>query len=759
MSNQLTTFFTEKANVKKCMILSTLSNTELKDLFWSNDMLFKDNRKWKWSIYFRHIKQYFQTIIKKNGIIRNEYRYGRYSYDGRLYTLNGNGLQSMQTELRNYVSGEYYKDIDIKNAHPSILLFLCDKYNINTNFLKKYVEERETTIAESGLNKLDILVAINTDNNKLKRNNTFYNSLIVELDMIKDTIISNITDEGVIMENTNDNNPKSSKLNKILCKYENEIIQKAIEYFEPKNIGVPMFDGLMVNKELDINFNELNELFKDYKYITFTEKSTYSNIVVEESDFTQDSYDYEEVKTMFEKEYFHISNPFTYWKKSREIDNTFSYRQISKDALKDACEEYKIINSDNKLVSIFKYWIGDRDKKKYDNLLFQPYGKNNTCPSHSYNTFNGFRINKIPDYDEEVDISNFKIFMSSLCNEYLKPSNKITTWLIKYIAHMFQYPEERPDKVVIFVGWTGAGKDTFYLTLKNLLGMDYIGNVDDLDEIFGTFNNVLNNKVCLFMNELEGANTHKIQERLKALSTKEYNTINNKNEKAIQQKNYIRLFGASNGYNPLNIQVNDRRTEIIKTGFDLITRTSDKIKREHNLNFFSNYYNCLENPKWLKSVYNYLMNIDLSNFNVKTDTLQTEDYKLLKSKNVNTIYKFLQYIIDYGVINDSIEFKHKRTDIDNIHYITFKDFKDLYTEYQEENYPEQPFKYKDLYIKQLLSNMNNSYLLPKKMRYTEEGTVKRATMMGFKFDIVKSFLNDYVYFNDNNEEEEDLGEI
>ena len=40
MSNQLTTFFTEKANVKKCMILSTLSNTELKDLFWCNDMVF-----------------------------------------------------------------------------------------------------------------------------------------------------------------------------------------------------------------------------------------------------------------------------------------------------------------------------------------------------------------------------------------------------------------------------------------------------------------------------------------------------------------------------------------------------------------------------------------------------------------------------------------------------------------------------------------------------------------------------------------------
>ena len=55
--------------------------------------------------------------------------------------------------------------------------------------------------------------------------------------------------------------------------------------------------------------------------------------------------------------------------------------------------------------------------------------------------------------------------------------------------------------------------------------------------------------------------------------------------------------------------------------------------------------------------------------------------------------------------------------------------------------------------------MNDSYLLPKKMRYTEDGEVKRATLMGFKFSKVKAFLDNYVYYNEGEEEEMDLGEI
>lgn len=759
MSNQLTTFFIEKANIKKCLLLSTLKNTELKDLFWADNMVFKDSRTWKWSIYFRHIKQYIQTVIKNNGIIKTEYRFGKYNYDGRLYALNGMGLQSIQGNLRNYISGEYYNDIDIVNAHPSILLFLCDKYNIPSVYLKRYVDNRSDILGDENLNKLDFLKAINTDNNKQKRNKQFYNSFIVEIENIKEVINSHILDEGITISNTNDNNPKSSSINKILCKYENDIIQKAIQYFKPENVGVPMFDGFLLNKEININLEELNDLFKDYKYISFIEKNTTSDIVIEDAEFIQDSYEYEDVKKELEKQYFRVDNPFTYWKKSRCEDDSFTYKQITKDSLKDACEEFKIITSDCKLVSIYRTWIADTDKKKYDNIVFNPYGLYNTCPSHSYNTFNGFRINKIQDYEEEVDINNFKRFMRCLCNEYNKPSDEITQYLIKYIAHMFQFPNERPDTIIIFKGWTGAGKDTFYTILQRLLGMEHIGNVDNLDEIFGTFTNVLNNKICIFMNELEGNDTVKIQERLKAMVTKEYNTINNKNEKVIYQKNFIRYFGASNGMNPFNIQINDRRTKLIKTGFELITRTSNKNKREDNVNFFNNLYECIENPKWLMCVYKYLMSIDLSNFNVKTETLQTEEYLLAKSKNVNTIYKFLQYIIDYDIINDNDVFKQKQTDRESIHYITFKDFKELYTEYQEENFPDQLFKYKDLYIKQILSNMNDSYLLPKKMKYSRDGSVIRETLMGFKFDRVKSFLYDYVYYDNNKDEEEDLGII
>ena len=92
----MTILFNEKVNVKKCLKLSTLQNTELKELFWEKDMLFKDSKEWKWSSYFRHIKKYIQIAIKKNGLIRNEYKFGKYNYDGRLYVNNALGLQSLQ---------------------------------------------------------------------------------------------------------------------------------------------------------------------------------------------------------------------------------------------------------------------------------------------------------------------------------------------------------------------------------------------------------------------------------------------------------------------------------------------------------------------------------------------------------------------------------------------------------------------------------------------------------------------------------------
>ena len=755
----MTILFNEKVNVKKCLKLSTLQNTELKELFWEKDMLFKDNKEWKWSSYFRHIKKYIQTAIKKNGLIRNEYKFGKYNYDGRLYVNNSLGLQSLQGNLRNYISGEYYKDYDIKNCHPSILLFLCEKYEIESSFLKKYIIDRSSVLSEDNITKLDYLIALNTDDNKNKRDKNLYNGFITELKTIKNKLLTKFDDEGCIIFNTNDKNPISSKINKLLCKYENDIIQKAINYIKPENVGVPMFDGLLVDNSIDVNLIELNDLFKEYKYIEFIEKSTFTDLTIEHQEFIQNTYDYEDVKKDFEKNHFQLLKPFSYWKIGRDLDSCMTYSQISDKGIKDIASEYKIINPENnKITSIYNMWIADKKKRRYDNIVFEPYGKIDNCPPYSFNSFDGFQINKL-DTDGGLNIDNFNEFIYCLCGENYKHDKPKSKWLINYLAHMFQYPNERTEKIVIFKGLQGAGKDTLYQLLRKLMGVKYVSIVDDLEEIFGNFNNVLENKIALFINELDGKDGYDHRSKLKSLATSITNNINNKNEKKIEQANHMRVFGASNGVSPVDPERDDRRYIIIQTGLTLIANTNNKSKKEYSQKFFNKFYDDMDNHKWLKSVYEYLMNIDLSKFNPRREHLKTEEYNILKEKNCNSIYTYLKTMLDNNnsfhtakYINDSM-YIHKG----EWSYIMYKDFKDAFYDYCE-NELNITIKYKDSYIKTMLIGMDGSYKIPSRMKYTQRGNIMRETRMGFNFKKVDKFFREYIDLEET-QNEIDLGEI
>lgn len=62
---------------------------------------------------------------------------------GRLYAKGGVGLQFLPKRIRHTIAGKYYWDVDMKNAHPTILLTYCGMNNIPHKHLKAYVENRE----------------------------------------------------------------------------------------------------------------------------------------------------------------------------------------------------------------------------------------------------------------------------------------------------------------------------------------------------------------------------------------------------------------------------------------------------------------------------------------------------------------------------------------------------------------------------------------------------------------------------------------
>ncbi len=767
--------FTEKINCSKALKVAKLSNSELKDLFWDKDEINKaDNEKWSWTTYLTSIRRFLKLIVSKNGKIENTYKYGKSNYDGRLY-VNGFGVQSLQNKIRNYICNDYYNELDISNCHPSLLVYLCEENNIYCDTFKNYVLNRKNLLEKHNLDKFDILKALNTDINKKKKNNDFYNLLIGELESIKKSLKEKIE----LPKTDNKKNPLSSSVNKLLLRHEGLIIQEIIKKIGVKNIGFPLFDAVYFDKNISVDINEINELefIKKYKYIKFDIKDTIEALKDFElpEDFDETKKDYKYVKEEFEKNHFQTLSPPCFWKQILNSDGTKKYIQYSTKDFQLACKEFEIeeINDSGKVIykSIFDNWIKDKTRRKYETIDFMPYGKTDKSPNYVFNTFEGFEINKEKNIDsdsdddienyinclkseeEDINIDNFMEYMSNLVGEQELYNNNMdcpkTEYFTKYIAHMFQYPEKQTRKIICLKGWTGTGKDTLLKLIRAIMGSKYCDLTSDAYDLFKDFNDILDSKVAIFLNEMEGKDGIKIQEKLKDLATRDYNKVNSKHEKKIQQRNFIRLFVLSNNDSPVNIQIHDRRYVVFNSGYGLVVNQADEKKSNYALKFWTKFNDDLKNKKWLEKVYNQLMEIDLSNYCPDKSAPQTEEYKLMKEKNNIPLYPFICELYENQKLDDF--YTDKKT---NKYYISFKDFKNKYLEFLDNNNLTPDYKIKDTWIKQKLSTCNNTFNPSVRKQFIIDGVKIRKEFAEFDFKNMIEFINDFLIQKDNNDNDE-----
>ncbi len=754
------TKFSERINPNKALTLLNMTNTEIKNLFFDKNDIDKANgENLVWSKYFLSVKSYLKKALKTNGKhIVQTYKFGKLENNGRLY-VEGYGIQNIQHKLRNFVCGEYYYDFDIKNAFPSILLHICKKYEIPCTQLNEYVMNRSDILSSNELTKRDILIAIHRDKNKRKRDNDWYNTFIKELEIIKPKIVEIIQKEKISVKTDNEINPKSSLMSKWISHFEADIIQKVIKYFGC-HASVPMFDGLMVSKNfsqevaLGYHLENINDLFKEEfgGLITFVNKPTTSDIELD-IDMVEAVEDYEQAKPRFEKDHFLTVKPFAYWKRNKQTDGHFTYNQIKESDFKNACEEYKVFDFNAKgqmiTTSIFKKWLADTKKRKYECIDFIPYSKENICPDYCYNTFEGYDVNKIKEY-EEVDTSNFDELIFNLCNK----DKQMTDYLMKYIAHMIQYPNKRTEKIIVLKGWTGTGKDTLFRTLQRIIGTKYIDITEDPESLFGNFNNIMDSKLCLFMNELEGADGIRYQEKLKAVASNIKNKVNGKFEKVVEQNNYCRIFVNSNNDGCVNVQVSDRRYIIIKTGFGLVSNVNEEEQKANNEKFWTKYYNNLDCPNWRKSLYEKLMNIDLTDYNVKKAPVGDEK-KIMREKNIAPIYKYMKEIIEQEKYEG---FYYKVLKGEKLHFIKWKLFMEYYRAWIDVKGYKSDFKIKDTTIKQKLVNCDNSFVDSKQIIHEVNGEKVKQKFSVFQMDRMKSFLKNFI-FTDEQESPQDFGQL
>jgi len=642
--------------------------------------------------YFENEKE--QLIKYKNLINDNNEAVVRYNKVedmgdyGRVFPKGSVGLYSIRRQLRQTLSKDYYIDIDIKNCHPEILLQLCIRrgFNIETNAkcLCKYVNKREKYLLE-----VEKCYGVNRDTSKqlfirlmyfgkfeswLKDNNlelnkdaehykihNFIKYFTKQLHFIGYMIMNENKELDKLIENKKakrDNllsyNKRGSVCSYYLQEYENNILECIFNYMVSKNVinkehpdCVLCADGIMIPKtknyiellnEIEIEIE--NKFNLKLKLVEKEMKEDFLDIL--DNSLLNDDYlkYYDILKDKFEINNFKVMNPIMFAEKNnnklilRKItDFNTAYMNVS------YIEEKK---GESEKKSFVKRWVLDETIRTYNRIDFQPM---KTVPNDVYNSFNGYYADTIiEDPNIIININETKIMkhIHNLCNN----DSKTIDYVIKFLSRKLQKPYLLTNTALIFRSVEGCGKDSFFSWFGNMiLGNDYYVCEDKIDLIFGRFNELIENKILVAINETSGKDTFDMIGKIKGAITRTTNKIEKKGLSAYDNVNNIGYVFFTNNKVPLKIDHTDRRFVAIECNNSIAK----------NFVYFNELYKEFEDKNIAKAFFNYFMSVECDNYDFINNRPETSFYNTLREHSIPIIIKFFEEEMNENINTEPIK--------------------------------------------------------------------------------------------------------
>lgn len=618
---------------------------------------------------------HLKKILKdKKDIIHTKYAFSKsLKTAGRLFAQNSS-LQGLPREIRNALAFGKYYDIDMKNAHPTILYQYCKSKGIGCEYLEKYVKNREVIINEISKDnnipaegiKQKILKALNggyTYNYK----SSFLDNFVKEIKTIH-TLLCNLNPaEYKKVKNRKEYNAEGSMVNVILCREENTILMNSVLFMKEEgyNVDVLVFDGFMVRK----GEKELTEdvLLKLNKYIldktgyniTFVEKSI--DNILDLSTYPEPiqnmklSVSYYKDKEEFEKTHLKITHPPLYI--TQFEDGTMNYQ--SRAEITDSYLEKKSTIENDKgeveKVSFMGRWVQDEYIRKYEKMVFLPP----PCEydNRYYNTWTDFRQEKVklPDnFNMETNdyIKQYKQFIHNLFNGVEEYINYYDAWC----ANMIQRPANRSSIcLVLYSKEEGVGKNMSTQTLEKCIGTNYVNYITDVqNQLFGKHSSAEMNKLLIVLNEVKGKDTYANTDLFKTRITDATREVELKGKEMMQITNYCSYILNTNNINSVNAGDKDRR-------FCVIPCINKKIDDKKYFNDYQRNIN--DNPEAIRCIYEYLKQYDITK--IVPDLIfasvrpKTEIYKDLQECNKDKEWDFLEEIVIENMSKKSITIELK----------------------------------------------------------------------------------------------------
>lgn len=669
----------EKVEIRKLKFIQSLTVTDFYDYGISNKCKTKRDQKEQYD----RVQSYISRMLNVRGEMKHIYKYTlntNADIGGRLFS--GSSIQTCSSVIRGLLFGDTTTDIDCANCHPKILRYICKKHKILCPQLDYYCNNRDEVL-DIGNNrdetKILILKMVNDD--KVNRNlNGFLKDLDKECKAIQ-LLITKEPEYAELLQTIPAHrvyNWYGSAINRILCKYENNIIQEVLHVCNKNNIEITalMFDGIMINGDYYNNLELIEEIenHTENKFFGLNMKMTYKlhnrtliipdewvepddKLTHEESKkknpMPDGSLDYEGMKHKFEvdmgackilkKSMFlltldrmfeskddiegDVSVLSDYIVSMKESDLKTSFKHLSFKEMIKKGEKWEWVD-----VPFLTRWLSDTKMKIYIDVgVYPPPLK---CPDHIYNFWEDWNITKYNDYkyeNKDVEVAQFLEHIKILCGNHDETFNYICMW----IAQMFQYPATK-SICPTFISREGGGKGTLIKLLRLLMGdRKVIETTNPSRDCWGDFNSIMQTGFLINLNELSKKETISSEGKIKGLITDDTMCINKKNTPQHMIKSYHRFIITTNNEEPVTTKKDDRR--------NLIIRSSDE--KCGNKQYFNNLYNLLKDKDVLMSMYKHFMNVDiypdLENFG-DIPIPKTPYQKELQKLSIDTIETFIK---------------------------------------------------------------------------------------------------------------------
>ena len=513
---------------------------------------------------------------------------------GRLFAHNNESLQSFPFDIRNPLIEKYYWDVDMVNAHYTILSVLADNWGLKTDAIRQYIDNRDEEltrvssnrkIAKTSFLKVAYGGTIKLENDGIEPEGdlTLLRRIETEMKVIVDMCWIRYEQYQKLFKKKD--NPKFSLFALILQTEERKCLLAIDDCFKDngRQMDIYIHDGGEVRKlegetEFPSELLRKAESILPYPLKLIVKPLTNSFV---DSDTTDR---YQTYKEEFEKTHFKLMNPVCYVRyENKEVV------MLNKTELFMSYENLFYTGEE----PFIPKWLADPNIRTYKKIVFSPMKE---PPPECFNLFQGYPTDAIEGNISEVNE------VLDLISDHNKD---VFNYIEKLMAHIIQKPTQKSGVcLVVYSREQGSGKDTYFDLIGRILGRYFMNTSDAANQLFGRFNGSLQQCLLFKLEELSFADSKQYSDKFKGLITSNETVYENKGMKAITDNNYTNFVATTNNDVPVLLEDSNRRFCLIKASAD----------RVGDFAFWNRIQPILHKPETASAYLYHLLNIDLTGF-------------------------------------------------------------------------------------------------------------------------------------------------